>query len=73
MEAAVATVMKLQQKFASDYQNEEFRAEMEEFQKVYEKLESRQKAFYKESRSASFVWLFSARKGAEGIRVSRPD
>jgi len=54
----VAVITKLRKQFADDYRNEEFQAEIQEFAKVYQRLDKKRKAFCKESRGASFVWLF---------------
>ena len=54
----IATITKLRAQFADDYRNEEFQKEMQEFSKVFKRLEEKRKAFFRESRRASFVWLF---------------
>jgi len=54
----IAAITKLRAQFADDYQNEAFQDEMKEFSAVFQKLEEKRKAYFRESRRASFVWLF---------------
>ncbi len=58
----IATVTKLREQYAEDYKNEEFQEEMQQFSDVYGRLDEKLKSFYKESRRASFVWLFLRQK-----------
>lgn len=61
----IATVMKLREQFAEDYENEEFQKEMQQFSEVYGRLEEKRKAYFKESGRASFIWLFLRQKANE--------
>lgn len=47
---------------SGDYDDEAFQAEMKTISERYEKLEKRNKEFIKETRSASFVWLYQRRQ-----------
>lgn len=48
----------LQKKYADDWENEQFQSAMQEFSQKYMKIDEKRKAFFRESRVASFVWVF---------------
>lgn len=57
---------KVQKKYAAQYEageydDEKYQAEMKKFSERYSEIETQSKAFIKESRRASFVWLFRRR------------
>ena len=61
----IDTAWKLRKQFAEDDENEEFQKEMEQYSEVYRRLEVKRKAFFQESRRASFVWLFLRQEANE--------
>ncbi|MCA9051607.1 MAG: VCBS repeat-containing protein [Planctomycetaceae bacterium] len=48
----------LLKQFQDDWKNADFAAEREQISTVFARLDERQKPYFKESRSASFVWVF---------------
>ncbi|MCG8650938.1 MAG: VCBS repeat-containing protein, partial [Pirellulales bacterium] len=69
IEALMAESAKVQKKYSDQYEetgeydDEAFQEEMKKFPEAYEKLAERDEEFIKESRRASFIWLFRGRGG----------
>jgi hypothetical protein len=76
VEAMMSESAKVQKKYAEqyqagDYDDEAFQAEMKKFSERYSEIEERSKAFTKETRSASFVWLFRRRDEETSKKIAR--
>ncbi len=67
----IAQAGKLREDFSSDPKNVQLKKKLEQFQKEYDKLDRKKKAFFTGSGRASFIWLFLREGPASSAKVSQ--
>jgi hypothetical protein len=66
----IARAAKLREEFYADQKNEQLRKSLEQFQKEYETLDRKKKAFFNSSGRASFIWLFLRRDAVSSEKAA---